>query len=418
MAAHSTLIAPGMINSYSLKLHRCVLLFALLSSLAIDCLTAGNFCASASAVDSADQNKARAAIALAEPILQGAKNEADNHVLQNIVNLSGQLITRHPDDPEWYVLRARALLALKPAKVTDAFADLNRAVKLKPDYTFALLIRGKAWMQSGRSDAAIEEWTVAVDKFEAFDCAFALGDYYFKRNADQQAICWFDRAAALDPTMSAPQYMKGICCRRMLEDTKAIDALTKAIALNAKFPTAENRKNLAASAEARGNLYMTVDKYEAAIADLSKALALNPNLWDAHRSRAKCYLKLHKDQNGLADFTTLLKSHPNPQVSVERARLYERAGQYDLAIQDCTTAINSGDKSVASYQVRANSYRAQKKFALALADIEKAIKLDDYTSTSLALKAEILAAMGDKVGADKVRKEAKELDTDLGPGKR
>src|SRR5665213_3778883 len=57
-----------------------------------------------------------------------------------------------------YAYEGRALIYLATNKVELAIADLNEAIKLKPDYTAALTNRGNAYAAQGKNDLAIADF--------------------------------------------------------------------------------------------------------------------------------------------------------------------------------------------------------------------------------------------------------------------
>jgi len=134
-------------------------------------------------------------------------------------------------------------------------------------------------------------------------------------------------------------------------------------------------------------------EYEAQLADLNKALELNPDHAEALFSRGCLYggdLPMDKrdDAKAVADYSRLLEIEPrNVSARHNRAGCYEQLREPNKALADYTRIINGDadfsrlldgkDKQVAlDYHYRGRVYFDQKDYARAVADFNEALRLD------------------------------------------
>ena len=73
---------------------------------------------------------------------------------------------------------------------------------------------------------------------------------------------------------------------------------------------------------------------------LLKAIELKPDSKVAYQNRSNVYLKIRHFIRAIADYTELLKQHPDdPEVYFGRGVVDDDKGDLDLAIEDYNTAI-------------------------------------------------------------------------------
>lgn len=126
--------------------------------------------------------------------------------------------------------------------------------------------------------------------------------------------------------------------------------------------------------------YNTNDKNKiraAAIADLTRAIELNPQYSIIYQERAATYYELKKYEEAIADYTTFIEMKPNIDLGYyERGNVYkERSGDYDKAIEDFNKAIEISPNKSRHFQGRGKVYFNKGDFNQAIADFTKAIQL-------------------------------------------
>lgn len=100
----------------------------------------------------------------------------------------------------------------------------------------------------------------------------------------------------------------------------------------------------------RGSEYNSQGQYDLAIADLNKAIEMDPKYAAAHNNRGYAYLKQNKYDLAIADLNKAIELDPKAAIAYNnRARSYYGKGQKDLAIKDLRqckdVAQQTGDNS-------------------------------------------------------------------------
>lgn len=121
-----------------------------------------------------------------------------------------------------------------------------------------------------------------------------------------------------------------------------------------------------------------------------KALSLHPDAPEALAGRGGAYLRKSISGRdwlgtngpiwkaiGLADINKALTINPSlPEALIQRAYSFNFQGKYDQAIDDFTKAIKLNPKEAKFYIGRADSYRSKKEYEKALSDCDMALSID------------------------------------------
>ena len=118
------------------------------------------------------------------------------------------------------------------------------------------------------------------------------------------------------------------------------------------------------------------EEFEQAIADLNKAIRLNPKLVKAYYVRGIVYRKQGKYDLAIADLNQAIRLNPKLVKAYNvRGIVYYDQGKYDLAIADYNQAIQLNPKYAAAYNNRGLTYKAKRNIEKAISDFEKAADL-------------------------------------------
>ncbi|MCY7346573.1 MAG: tetratricopeptide repeat protein [Pyrinomonadaceae bacterium] len=167
-------------------------------------------------------------------------------------------------------------------------------------------------------------------------CGMAQGLRYYELDADKvkkfidqskkfldQAKNDFDEAIELEPKLSdkiAPHYLF------IGEINESIPELTKAIELDPE---------LYDGYVARADVFKNKKDYDKAIIDYNKAIEMRPNFATPHTNRGLCYFYKQDYDSALKDFNKVIEVAPSfPNNYRRRADLYDKVGKKDLAQQD------------------------------------------------------------------------------------
>ncbi|SEN61153.1 tetratricopeptide repeat protein [Bradyrhizobium sp. OK095] len=169
----------------------------------------------------------------------------------------------------------------------------------------------------------------------------------------------------------------------------------------------------------RGFGYFALDKFDAAQADFSEAIRLNPKNNFAHHELGLTLFKKGDSVGAIASLTEAIKLDPASAASrVSRGQVYLAAGGLDEAIQDFTDAIKLGvDKNTAFtkgqamdrpeanrvaadyYAARADAYYLRGNFDEAASDYDHAANFFDPEGYNL-IAASVARARGGSANAD------------------
>ena len=143
------------------------------------------------------------------------------------------------------------------------------------------------------------------------------------------------------------------------------------------------------------------DDLKRKLADLNKAIRINPNDANAYQERADVFSELEDYQGAIEDYTQAIRINPNDanaysMRSVQRRKLRDYKG----AIEDWTKGIdlNLWDNAH-GYLHRAELYYFQGECKEALVDSNTAIQLDPHCLSAYYLRGQIRNELGDYKGA-------------------
>lgn len=132
-----------------------------------------------------------------------------------------------------------------------------------------------------------------------------------------------------------------------------------------------------------------------ALADLNRALELEPDDIEIYFDRGKMYFESGRVEEALADMTRIIQLKPNdPRGYGDRAVDYIILKQYDRAIADLTQCITLAPDDAKAYRNRGHALTLNREFAEAIADYSKAIELDPDVSGDLSSRSNLLIHMG------------------------
>jgi tetratricopeptide (TPR) repeat protein len=152
----------------------------------------------------------------------------------------------------------------------------------------------------------------------------------------------------------------------------AIAEFDKAIAIN---------RNLAEAYFYKGTAYSEKGDYDHAIADYTQAIRINPNLASAYYNRGYAYRRKGDNDRAIADYTQTIRLDPNAADAYNnRGVAYSYKGDNDRAIADYNQAIRLDPNIAKAYNDRGYAYANKGNWDQAIADFEAALRIDpNYT---------------------------------------
>jgi tetratricopeptide (TPR) repeat protein len=190
---------------------------------------------------------------------------------------------------------------------------------------------------------------------------------------------------------------------------KALDAFNTSIKL---------RENNELAFMMRGATYQTMENWDSALADYSKAIELNGQDALAYYRRSQIYNEQKKEAQEKADkdkFNELYAVMSKPESAAEfydRARYFEDRGFWEDAITNYSGAIQKdpalkiGLPASSVYERRGDIYLAQVQVTEALQDYNKAIEIQPQRADLLLKRADLLYDyIGDEASVQQAEKD-------------
>lgn len=145
----------------------------------------------------------------------------------------------------------------------------------------------------------------------------------------------------------------------------------------------------------RGTVLSEAGLLDAAMADLTYAIILDPEMPAAYTDRGNLFANLGKTDLALADYREALRVDPRFAGALNsRGVFYARMGNLDAAFADFNRAITLDPQWPLAYFNRGNvSWQKNDKDA-ALADYNAAIRVDSHFTAAYAMRAQILSEQG------------------------
>ena len=355
---------------------------------------------------------------------------------------------------------ARAYTQLDQHDNAAAKVSLDEALKLQPDFPLARLTRALTLSDLKETDAAIADLDalaaftppeqilrLKIDTFlaggryrEAIDAGKALvalkpdsADAYRRLGHARQsseseadgkaALADYDKALKLDPDMLKVYALRGEILSAQ-RDAKGVDrnyqawlakapgsaeahaAYANALVQLGKTDKAKIEIDRALELRPSAQAYLARaamtpdDQHDAALADIDKALALEPKSSFAYVARARLRGQWKQPDLAMADAEKALELWPESYgARLVRYQLNQDAGHYDLAIKDLDNLIARRSDQAMLLNGRCwTRALANKDLDLALADCEASLKIAKDPAT-LDSRAFVKLRKGDLPGS-------------------
>ncbi len=158
---------------------------------------------------------------------------------------------------------------------------------------FAYYNRGQEFMNRGRPEKAIEDYTTALTLDPLYrEAFFNRGVALEQLGRVEEAMADYEKTISLDPSSYQALNNRGILYGKTGQLEKAIESFNQAVKVGPRYP---------ASYLNRGFTYSLIGRREDALADLNKAIALDPQFAPAYLQRGKLLLSVGSRGPAYAD---------------------------------------------------------------------------------------------------------------------
>ena len=194
------------------------------------------------------------------------------------------------------------------------------------------------------------------------------GNLYYNDRDYVRANEQYTAGIAEDATNATLYYLRARAWICQGQETEAIADLNKAIAINPDYADAYN---------VRGKLFYSQENDESAMADFDRVLTIKHFHVDAHINRGLLYLRQGNFSRALDNFDLAVKRSFNRKAESinHRGKFYQKMGNHQSAIADFTRSITLKPLSADIWQARAESYEASGDHEHAVKDYNEAIRL-------------------------------------------
>jgi tetratricopeptide (TPR) repeat protein len=188
-----------------------------------------------------------------------------------------------------------------------------------------------------------------------------------KKGREQTVIRLANQALSIRPNASG--YFYRAYAKGDLKDYQGVIAdLGKAIVINPQHTTAYYN---------RGNAKRKLKDNLGAIADYSKAIEINPQYVNAYYNRGNAKRELKDNLGAFADYSKAIEINPqSASAYYNRGNAKDDLKDYQGAIADYSKAIEINPQSASAYYNRGNAKRKLKDYQGEIADYTKAIEIN------------------------------------------
>lgn len=217
----------------------------------------------------------------------------------------------------------------------EAIAYFSRRLEANPKDSFALRMRGAAYLDKKELDKALRD---------------------------------FDACIALDPADAGAHNDRGLAWKDKKEYDKAIADYGEALRINPKHVVARVNRGLA---------WRLKNDYDTAIADYDEVVRLDPRYAMAWYGRGVAWVLKKEYDKGIKDYDEAIRLDPRyPPAFHERGLAWRFKKDYDKAIKDYDEAVRLDPKYASAFYGRAVARDSKKEYAQGIKDCDEAIRLN------------------------------------------
>ena len=286
-----------------------------------------------------------------------------------------RVIERHPRDIEALIKRGNSYLRLD--RPEQALPDFDRAIRANPLHPGGYTDRGIALLMLGRNQEALDSFTRAVSiwkgpatlmggflipnsasglsggKSRQITQGYAtahsgLGQTYHRLGQNEQAIEEYQAGDRNRSARSQCLHRPRRCLRRARPASVGPRRLQRGHSPRAR---------LLAAYSSRGELFAEMGQDEKSLADLDRAVQLDPGFARAYSLRGALLSQRGQNDRALADYDAVIRLLPERSGGYkDRGGVLVRLGQFQRAIPDLDKAIELDPKRASAYLNRGAAY--------------------------------------------------------------
>jgi protein O-GlcNAc transferase len=183
-------------------------------------------------------------------------------------------------------LHLRATRLMEMNRLPEALADLDRAIRLRPDSAAIHINRGNTLFRLGRLEEALAGYDTALALTpNSADAAFNRGNVLLKLGRWAEALRSYDAAITRRPEFSKGHHYRGMALRRLRRPAEALASFERALAIDSNYRDAWC---------GLANALRDLGRFDEALAAYDRTLQLDPDALEALANRARVLLSLNR----------------------------------------------------------------------------------------------------------------------------
>ncbi len=259
--------------------------------------------------------------------------------------------------------RGNALLAL--GRSAAAIEDYSRALQINPDLEAAYANRGTAFLKLAARDRAREDFARALNFEQVTQANQATLDVAEGRGETARDV--YDRLIRAHPEDETAYLNRGVSWAAGGDHRHAVEDFSRALQLQPRDAIAYFDRGLSLAAQ---------DKLQRAIEDYTAALRITPQNAAAHYARGVAQAALGHYEQAVEDMTRAIQIDPAFAAAYrDRGATHLLLGRFDPAIADATTAVTLDPHDANAYFNRGLSYNLRGEAQKAMADMQKVLEI-------------------------------------------
>jgi len=266
---------------------------------------------------------------------------------------------------------------------TKALADMQAAIELAPGNMGYRLARALFLRRSDKLDEA----HVAIDEIlrlepENANAHVMQGEIFRQQDRLEEALTSFDQATQLAPQAPGPFQNRGEIYHQQKKFTEAIAQFNEVLKL---------QPGVLLTLLHRANAYQENNQLPEALTDIEVVIEKQP-IVTAHRLRAAILLKMDRIDEAIEEMERVAAAMSDqPELKMQLALYYLVNKQPSKAITAYSEVLDQNSEFFQALQARGDAYLNIGKHAEAIADFQRALKLQPENTTLLNNLAWVLA---------------------------
>lgn len=298
------------------------------------------------------------------------------------------------------------------SQIKDAIVGIGLAALIGCAANDAQLEKGLAEYRAGRYEAAVEEFTLVLQKDPGYASAFLWrGHAYANLGRIDRAVADYQRSSELAPNSPDAYYGLGYLYAERREYEKAARLYTRALQADPS--------DFASHVE-RSKALFELRRYDDAVADLNEALDVKQDAL-LYGMRGAALMKLGRYDRALADYDRAIGAAPLVQgLLTDRADVHYARADYGKALQDLENEVAVSKGAAYAYNNLAwflvtnprKNLRDGPRAKSLVARAKEGLSSMPDSELELALygtEAAVLAELGDYSAAVKIQETANGL---------